>query len=56
MAYLDVGGLGGGGTMVVIDYLERVEELRFPAEYDMGHEGENRIKDSSRLWGLTPGK
>lgn len=36
VAYLDLGGLGGGGTMVVTDYLERVEELRFPAEYDMG--------------------
>lgn len=49
MAFLDLGGLGGGGTMVVIDSLERVEELRFPAGYDMGQEGETRIKDSSRL-------
>ena len=40
VAYLDLGGLGGSGTMVVTDYLERVEELRFPTEYDMGHEGE----------------
>lgn len=36
MACLDLGGLGGGGTMVVTDYSERVEELRFPAEYDVG--------------------
>ena len=56
MACLDLVGLGGGGTMVVTDYSERIEELRFPAEYDVGREGENRIKDSSRLGGLTPGK